>query len=431
MKKIISMSVSILCMGVLGCASLSTVSGMEHEVEFSAEPGSDGIGHVFSTGFPVNGSDVARLSASSKTENGVLGIGIQFTHFPNFAKGRENIILKIIEELRLGDEYVTVEDVVMEFDDGIMCDLEGAFIRDATGEMDRSVMVSLALFLRLDEPEFVSDAEHCLKKSRLKCIRIAGYRIPITKDTRSMFTRLFDTFRNEYKMGRSPDDCSGRYKHLGTYNNQPTSGYSFHNVYVTSAIKYWSDFRFGCIFGACDAVIVSEEQESVCCGVPQPLMNAIKKLDGEGHRISDICVLNNGSWALIYDGNGYMTSGVHADVVNALSEAYNNKEIIKSISFNTAGEFFICTDRVCYVSPAVEQMARTAASHFGEIYSCTMSDNSIIFCCRHGVYHLNIPKSLEEVIDTLDFRPRLIRYAESAIGKYFIIGTHGEYKYDL
>lgn len=283
-----------------------------------------------------------------------------------------------------------------------------------------------SIVLRLLPVKYISGIEEKLCREKLTQIVVEGVCIPITKDYRDDFKKLFAALRKN--MGIT----SRSYYSEGTINySLRVKGYSRAKK-VRDSINEHEECKIGYITDTGEVIAFINDRLAVCSeGDNSDMSQALRDACATGASLTDFC------WAdgclIVLGANGWHSYGVPEHIMSVMQQIRDAGESVCSCSFNSSGEYAFVTERYgnknYYVSDNLTDVVNYMKDNYGPLYSINLSESGVVVCAQDGVYYSGVPHNVAEAIKKLDFRPRYVRFNNS--GLYLIVGVDGNVTYSM
>lgn len=155
---------------------------------------------------------------------------------------------------------------------------------------------------------------------------------------------------------------------------------------------------------------------------PSDLTTYLRLINSSKKKIEEINIAENGAFVVVYDYYEFFHQGLPDKLVEVLSSV-GKQDLVYSACFNLKGEWAVVTKRNCYASAGIQKHIDDAKDQYGKPRHCFFTENGISIICARGVYTHNVPQTLLDGLDVLNWKPTAIKFTDSG---YFIISNDSE-----
>ncbi|MBQ8646416.1 MAG: hypothetical protein IJ476_08660, partial [Bacteroidales bacterium] len=155
---------------------------------------------------------------------------------------------------------------------------------------------------------------------------------------------------------------------------------------------------------------------------PSDLTTYLRLINSSKKKIEEINIAENGAFVVVYDYYEFFHQGLPDKLVEVLSSV-GKQDLVYSACFNLKGEWAVVTKRNCYASAGIQKHIDDAKDQYGKPRHCFFTENGISIICARGVYTHNVPQTLLDGLNVLNWKPTAIKFTDSG---YFIISNDSE-----
>lgn len=160
--------------------------------------------------------------------------------------------------------------------------------------------------------------------------------------------------------------------------------------------------------------------------VPKGLLDKIKEINKNRKVIDDVCITEEGLYAVVYDYGKKWFGTLPQKLKDELNSLPSDTKVL-SLGMNDKDEYIIVTRRdgknsILTSSPVYSAFARHKEKTLGSPQSATLSDEGAVFCFSKGAeYCGTVPEDVAQVIQNADFTPAFVKFDRN--GGYIIVNS--------
>lgn len=192
--------------------------------------------------------------------------------------------------------------------------------------------------------------------------------------------------------------------------------------WMRQQIGGWKKLRNGA-FNSSGAGVLFCERNCYCCTAPTngDLKAKFQEINKANGYVEDVNIAESGSFAIVFDGNGYLASaGCPQEFVNTLKQYNARHEKIISVAFDDYKRWAVVGENNFSSANGIFSDIKAAINKYGKLYSVSLTNSGAILTCHEkGIWWRGIPKGLEDKIKTTPaFGVRYIKFTDN--GKYIM-----------
>ena len=156
------------------------------------------------------------------------------------------------------------------------------------------------------------------------------------------------------------------------------------------------------------------------------MKKALKKINGAGVRITDVCLTDAGRYVVLFGKNGFFNSAdIPQSMYDALERYRTNNEALLHAALNDSGEWVVVSDKHYIASKALMEWLENRPQGYGNVEYVALTDNGKIASFEKGVMAAGVYSSvLWEALRKANFDIKVVKMAGDSW--FFVTGKGGD-----
>ena len=209
--------------------------------------------------------------------------------------------------------------------------------------------------------------------------------------------------------------------------SSPTQTFSGARKFVKEHIAKNDNCRIVAITKTNGDVVVCDDNNWAASGCPKELTDALRAIDRDDERISDVCLTEQGRFIVLFGRNSARWMGIPSDMEFSLRQYNSNNEVIYSASFNDAGDWITVSDEHYTCSATwLKQWLKDGAESYGILRAAAVSTDAAVAVYDGGYkFFGNVPEDLKDALRETTIDVCIIKVAGNA---WFFADKYGNFR---
>lgn len=156
----------------------------------------------------------------------------------------------------------------------------------------------------------------------------------------------------------------------------------------------------------------------------------MSELNDDAEEINDVQLTEDGSWLILWGGNGATWSNIPYDLEAKIRHYNDEGEVITSITFNDGGDWICITEELISASDSrVLDWMSDGMDEYGQVWAACVTDDAMVVVYEKGYKFMgNVPDSLKDALAETSLDVYRIKIAGSS---WFFADKYGDYRYNM